>query len=226
MARSASTPFTIPSDAVCSDGVCGGLSAVVVDPIARVVTHLVVTPKVGPSRLVPLEMADATTPELRLRCTQAEFEQLEPAEEERFLQNPSGQLGYPAGQVYAWPYYGIGVGLGAAPMLAVDTVPQAITCDSLPQGEIAVRRGDHVHATDGPIGQVQGLVINPADHRMTHVLLQEGHLWGLKQVAIPSHAVTSVTDGIRLNLTKKQVEHLPAVAVDGAGDPLVSGQAR
>jgi len=46
---------------------------------------------------------------------------------------------------------------------------------------------------------------------MTHVLLQEGHLWGRKKVAIPVSAVTGVENGIRLNLTKEQVEDLPPV---------------
>jgi hypothetical protein len=41
------------------------------------------------------------------------------------------------------------------------------------------------------------------------VLLQEGHLWGRKKVAIPISAVTGVDAGIRLNLTKKQVGELP-----------------
>jgi hypothetical protein len=44
---------------------------------------------------------------------------------------------------------------------------------------------------------------------VTHVLLQEGHLWGRKQVSIPASAVTRVEDGIWLSLTKKQVEDLP-----------------
>ena len=48
-------------------------------------------------------------------------------------------------------------------------------------------------------------------HQVTHVLLQEGHLWGRKEVAIPISAVTGVDDGIRLNITKKQVEELPPV---------------
>jgi hypothetical protein len=43
----------------------------------------------------------------------------------------------------------------------------------------------------------------------THVLVSEGHLWGRKEVAIPVSAVTSLDDGIWLNLTKKQVEDLP-----------------
>ena len=44
---------------------------------------------------------------------------------------------------------------------------------------------------------------------MTHVLLQEGHLWGRKEVAIPISAVTEVDPEIRLNLTKAQVGDLP-----------------
>ena len=77
-----------------------------------------------------------------------------------------------------------------------------------------IRRGDPVHATDGDIGRVQGLVMNPRDHRVTHVLLQEGHLWGRKEVAIPVRAVTTVDDGIRLNISKRDVEDLPAVDID------------
>ena len=34
--------------------------------------------------------------------------------------------------------------------------------------------GEHVFATDGAIGRVQGLVIDPSDHCVTHVLLDEG----------------------------------------------------
>jgi hypothetical protein len=44
---------------------------------------------------------------------------------------------------------------------------------------------------------------------VTHVLLREGHLWGRKEVAIPISAVTGAEEGIRVNLTKKQVEDLP-----------------
>jgi hypothetical protein len=53
----AETQFTMGADASCTDGVCGEVSRVVVNPIARTVTHLVVEPKhseglgrLGPSR--------------------------------------------------------------------------------------------------------------------------------------------------------------------------------
>jgi uncharacterized protein YrrD len=77
-----------------------------------------------------------------------------------------------------------------------------------------VRRGEHVHASDGAIGHIQGLVIDPSDHHVTHVLLQEGHLWGKKEVAIPIGAVEEVAeDGVRLGLSREQVRELPPVEV-------------
>ena len=49
------------------------------------------------------------------------------------------------------------------------------------------------------------------------MLLQEGHLWGRKQVAIPIASVTKVDDQVRVNLTKDEIRDLPPVDVDGAG---------
>src|SRR5579859_3030301 len=80
---------------------------------------------------------------------------------------------------------------------------------SLPLGEVDVRRGEAVHATDGEIGRIEGLVIEPDQRHVTHVLLQEGHLWGQKQVAIPISAVTRVGDTVRLSLSKEEVRALP-----------------
>jgi len=56
-----------------------------------------------------------------------------------------------------------------------------------------VSRGQRVQATGGAIGDVQGLVIDPRDRHVTHVLLQEGHLWGREEVAIPIGAVAGPT---------------------------------
>jgi uncharacterized protein YrrD len=102
---------------------------------------------------------------------------------------------------------GIGAGVGHRTPVVVS--------HAVPLGETEVERHESVHAVDGEIGRVEGFIVNPADHRVTHVLLQEGHLWGRRQVAIPVSAVASVDAGIRLNITKKEVEDLPPV--DPAG---------
>ena len=49
---------------------------------------------------------------------------------------------------------------------------------------------------------------------MSHVLLQEGHVFGRRQVVVPIGAVTEVIDGVQLNITKQQVENLPPVNID------------
>jgi sporulation protein YlmC with PRC-barrel domain len=200
--------FTIGARASCADGVCGEVIRVVVDPVARAVTHLVVEPKhrVGLGRLVPLDLVDTPTGEVRLRCTLAEFGNLDFAEETQFLPGDSSYAGYGPGQWLSWPYSGLGRGMGE--------LSQRVIFDKVPLGEVTVRRGEHVHATDGEIGRVHGLVIDSGDHHVTHVLLEEGHLWGHKEVAIPISAVTQVESGIQLSITKQEVYDLPPVNID------------
>jgi hypothetical protein len=224
------TQFTIGAKATCSDGDCGEVTRVVVDPIAEEVTHLAVEPRhpEGLARLVPLSLIDADASEVRIRCTLAEFARLDPAEETQFVPGPAGYPAYEPQQVLAWPYYGLGIGSGLSlgSGLAMGgigmsdgPVSQAVTYDTVPLGEVTVRRGEPVHASDGEIGRVQGLVIDRSSRHVTHVLLQEGHLWGRKEVAIPIGAVASTDAGIQLKITKKDVADLPPVATDHAGGP-------
>jgi sporulation protein YlmC with PRC-barrel domain len=209
------TQFTIGTEVRCSDGPIGRLSRVIVDPVAEALTHLAVEPEHRPDlgRLVPLDLVDTSGGEIRLRCTKAEFENLDPAEDTQIIPASDGYGGYGAGQVGYMPYYGLEGGGMAVPGIggygAIE--PQVVATDSVPLGEVEIRRGDCVQATDGDIGRVQGLVIDPGSRHVTHVLLQEGHLWGKKEVAIPISAVASTRDGIQLTLTKKEVGDLPPV---------------
>jgi hypothetical protein len=41
-------------------------------------------------------------------------------------------------------------------------LPQTVNYDTVPLGEVAVRRGDPVHATDGEIGESRGLSLTLA----------------------------------------------------------------
>lgn len=207
--------FTIGVEVACTDGVCGDLRRVVVDPVARTVTHLVVEARhrQGIGHLVPIDLVDTAAGQIQLRCTQARFEALEDAEETQFLPGASGEWDYEQEHMISLPYFSIGTGsvLG----FGVGNASQPVTHDRVPVGEVEVRRGDHVQATDGPIGHVQGLVMDREDHQVTHVLLHEGHLWGKKEVAIPIKAVKGVKeDGVWLNLTKDEVGDLPPIIVD------------
>jgi sporulation protein YlmC with PRC-barrel domain len=213
-------PFAIGAKASCSDGSCGEVRRVIIDPATDTVTHLVIQPehRREAGRLVPLDLVETTAGEVRLRCTRAEFGQLDRAEEDDVVEGSGsdGLLGdgltYSGGEAYA--------PIGPAKLFNVGSQPvhpRVIVEDVVPHGEIQVSPGDRVHAVDGEIGRVRGLLADPDDDRVTHVLLQDGHLWGRKEVAIPISAVTGVQDGIRLSITKQQVENLPPVDIDHLG---------
>ena len=190
------TELRLGTKASCSDGECGEVRRAVLDPGTRTVTYLVIEHKhrPGSGRLVPVDLVDATGAEIRLQCTLAEFDRLDPAEEVDIAQG----------------YAGVGLAIGdSGSSMDVGHPTPTYVIDSVPAGEAEVVRHQSVHAVDGEIGKVDGFAVNPDDHKVTHVLLREGHLWGRKKVAIPITAVTAVDEGIRLNLTKQQVEDLP-----------------
>lgn len=213
--------FDIGSEVDCTDGVCGELSRVVVDPVAQSITHIAVDPRArhGIRRLVPIRFVGSAGERVQLTCTNAQFEAFEEADETDFLRSQTDWGGYDPDQMLSWPYYGLhasGSGVvsrAGMPAPAHAATAELVTHDHVPLGEVEVRRGDHVHAADGTIGRVHGLVIDPQNHHVTHFLLEEGHLWGHKTVAIPIGAVERVGDGVRLALTKDQVRDLPPVGL-------------
>ena len=233
MTRDRTRQFIIGSLVQCSDGACGQLRRVVIEPVDRILTHLIVKPdrREKASRLIPLDVVEpparATPDEIVLHCSLAEFETFERAHEAYFLAGASGRWGYRQEQMLSWPHYRLGLGGGLARgadvsdvrtgvdgLRADDLRPHTIVDDRMPVGGLQVRRGDHIQATDGSIGRVQGLIVDPVDYRVTHVLLDEGHVWGQKRAAIPISSVIDVKPGLRIDLTKDQVRNLPPVELD------------
>lgn len=223
--------FRLGAEVRCADKECGKLSSLVVRPDDDVVTHLVVelAHKEVPARLVPFDVVD-TEPasraggagragsQIRLRCSMAEFEWLDPAE---------AVYAYPGGEDYqvrpgaspaSWPEYAP-PGLMGGPGLPADRGErQESTVDIVPDrlpGEDEVSRGQHAHATDGDIGHIQGIVVDSATGRVTFVLLRAGHLWNRKAVLVPRSAVAAVgADGFHLDITAQQVHDLPPADLD------------
>jgi hypothetical protein len=214
--------FIVGSDVACSDGRCGVLSRVIIDPIADAIAYLDVESRHRRQhgRLVPISLvATAAAQEIRLKCSKAEFEALGPAQANEFLPGVEGQSGYSPTEALRLPYFrqsGLGLAMPESPPTIPENafVSSGVTYDKLPLGDVDVRRGEHVEATDGPIGKVKGLVIDPSDEHVTHILLDEGHLWGKKTVAIPISATKRLGEVIRLTLSKDEIGQLPGVDVE------------
>jgi sporulation protein YlmC with PRC-barrel domain len=182
----------------CADGPGGRSTYVVLHPKTRRVTHLVVREPGFPHTewLVPVDqVAEATPTTIQLRCTRHELQLLEPFLEADYIEGDGPYASYPAG---AW---------------VIDPViwlpPEH---ENIPAGELAVRRGARVDATDGHVGRVDEFLIDPASGRITHLVLREGHLWGQKEVTIPVGQIDRIDeDTIHLKLNKQSIADLPAV---------------
>jgi len=201
---------------MCEEQEVGMLADLVVDPVAKRVTHLVVKQKHGrgESHLVPIELVEATEQVggIVLTCSRAELDALPPVEEFSYLRldqvatdDPNWDVG--VSDVLALPYYD-STGL-AGPVDAVGDM--GVVYDRVPKGEVEVRRSSRVMSADGHyLGDVDGFLLDEDDH-ITHFVLERGHLWGRREVTVPIGAVDSVeSDVVTLELSKDEVGDLPS----------------
>jgi sporulation protein YlmC with PRC-barrel domain len=214
----------------CTDGVYGELADVVIDPLEKRVTHLVVRPEQdeGARRLVPIRLAKGRGDEQReigLECTLDEAQGFESVHEAAYLrlgESPAEDPDWDVGveDVLAMPYYTdlgySGMDVGPYPGDLDSRVTRFY--DRVPKGEVEVRRTSAVVSADGhSLGEVDGFVVD-ADEHITHFVLERGHLWGRKEVTLPIGAVARVeSDAVHVALTKDEVGALPAVRVGRHG---------
>ena len=206
----------------CSDGDFGEVADVVVDPTTRRVTHLVVQPhdRDEDALLVPVERAragEAKDAGITLDFTVAEAGRLEQIREAAYLrlgefpvEDPDWDVGVQ--DLLAMPYY---QELGGFGEVTVDYDPHVtVRYDRIPKGAVELRRSSPVRSSDGHhLGHVDGFVVDGEEH-ITHIVLERGHLWGKREIAIPIGAIAATeTDSAVLNLTKDEVGKIRGIRV-------------
>jgi len=190
----------------CTDGACGRSTTVVVNPVNRSVTHVAIEDKSLPdntTRLVPMaNVAEVTDDRIRLSCTRADVAKLGPFVVADFIQqSPSGGA-YSSGDGYSAGY------------VFDDTAYDAVEEQEIPEGELGLYGGMHVEASDGRVGTVDQLVLDPKSGAITGLVMRKGHLWGSKDVTVPVGQIESVDgDAVHLKLDTSAVGALPAMKV-------------
>ena len=196
----------------CTDGVCGRSVYVLINPVIDQVTHLVVKEDSSPNTeyIVPVDFVTETIADtIQLRCSKAELEKMDPFIKTTFIEEKipdrnfrySGKYGM--GSYYYMPY-----------VTPDRTVYLPEEYQQIPPGELAVRRGTRVEATDGYVGKVDEFVVNSENGHITHLVMREGHLWGQKDVIIPLSAMGDTRqDTVFLKIDKHQIESLPTFPV-------------
>lgn len=192
-------------DVYCADGLCGRSTTVIINLLSKEITHLVVRKRHGAhiEVLVPLDLVIEVSPsQIRLRCTGKDLIGLETFIRYEFIESPTPLLGYAPGEMMVWPY-----------VLPEENVA-VFELENLEPGEVAIRRGDPIWATNGRIGRVDEFLVDPVNGRITHLVLREGHLWGQRDVTIPVSQIDRIEeDTVYLKLTRQEVENLLTVPV-------------
>jgi sporulation protein YlmC with PRC-barrel domain len=197
----------------CTDGVCGRSVYVLINPVTDQVTHLVVKEDSSPNTeyIVPVDVVSKTIAgTIQMSCSKAELEKMDPFIKTTFIEEQvsNREFGYGSGRYGMGSYYYMPF---VTPEISVQ-VP--VEHQQIPMGELAVRRGTRVEATDGYVGHVDEFVINPENGRITHLVMREGHLWGQKDVIVPLSAMGDTReDTVFLKLDKHQIESLPTFPV-------------
>jgi hypothetical protein len=186
----------------CLDGLCGQSKELVMDRNTEEVTHLVLKRNhfSQDEILVPVELVVETTPHLiRLRCTKDKLAELEP-----FLKTEVVERTIP--QYVSDPYL--------MPIEVPEIEWVTVKREAIPPGEVAVRRGARVEATDGHVGHLDEFLVDPATERVTHLVLREGHLWGQRDVTIPVSEIDRLEENtVHLKLDKEKIEGLAGVPI-------------
>ena len=186
----------------CTDGLCGQSKEVVMDRGTEEVTHLVVKEKHAPHTelLVPIDLITETTPHMiRLRCANDELAKIQPFRKIEVIEEKI-------------PHY------VPDPYLLPVQVPETrwvtVRREAIPPGEIAVRQGARVEATDGHVGRLDEFLVDPVTEHVTHLVMREGHLWSQRDVTIPVSEIDRLGENvIHLKLNRDQVETLPTTSI-------------
>ncbi len=194
----------IGASVVCEDGQAGQVTCIVLNPIKEQVTHFVVRPRHAPHKevLVPLAwIKGGDHQKIQLNCTLQAFESAEPFVESEFIQTTFEHL--EAREQMAWP------------LVVAETRYVPVHHQRIPLDELAVRRGARVVDKSGKeVGTVDEFLVDPADGRITHLVMREAHLWGQMDVSIPVSGIERVRENkVRLNLSRQEIAELPEVPI-------------
>ena len=196
----------------CSDGKGGDSVGLVLYPLTKVATHLVVDTK-GLGRhevLLPLDLVvDHPPKHMEVRCTREDLSRMQPLlrkvhVEEEGLDTMDAQAMAGAVQHGGTGFQDFSFAGGSS--------PDMVKTMAIPKGTLVVRHGIPIRAIDNTVGKAEEFSVDPQSGEITFVVLKEGHLLYMlkKEIPVPADQIDRIgEETVFLKLTKAELEQLP-----------------
>jgi sporulation protein YlmC with PRC-barrel domain len=195
----------------CYEGDVGKSTNIIVDLVTEQVTHFVVkTEHPSAEYVVPIDMIKGTERSvILLDCQKEDVYQLLIFHESQFNGYDAYDSTPPLPSPGMAPSYTM-----YHPYRTAESETQSPTGESY-SAELAMNKGTMVLATDGEVGKIDELVIDPETHRVTHLVLRQHFIFNKWIVTIPvSDIERADMDTVVLKIDKKAIEALPTVALN------------
>ena len=135
--------------------------------------------------MVPVAWVEHSSHDLiRLNCTMAKLSEMKPFIVDKYVEKPVQKYpsAYAAGE--------------ASPPNIMPPQVEKIRAPKLAVGEVAVEPNMPVEATDGALGKIDELLVNPEAGKVTHIVIRKGYFWDPQEVALPVSTIDYTADGI------------------------------
>ncbi|MGE5376650.1 MAG: PRC-barrel domain-containing protein [Bacteroidota bacterium] len=202
----------------------GTLSRVVIDPRTRQVSHLVIEKGLlfASDKIVPIDrVALEEEKKIILPASEQNLEDFQDFEEEQYVNLDSSEYpeGEGEGQVetsywyppvnYAWWRTGTQMFSPPMPLYTIRAT------QNIPDGTVALEEGAKVVSADNKhVGNIEQLIVDAQDKRVTHFVISEGLLFKERKL-IPVLWIASIGEyQVRLSVNARTLEQVPAYKKD------------
>lgn len=196
----------------------GTLDRVIIDPNTREVTHIVVEKGFlfTTNKVVSMDNVDpGAEGNITLRTSEQDLNKFQDFEESEYVSldatdypegegNVTPSYWYPPVNV-AWWRTGMHMPYPAMPVYTLSTR------QNIPEGTVAMQEGAKVVSRDDKhVGNIEQLIVDSEDNRVTHFVISEGLLFKERKL-IPVLWISNIEENeVRLSVSSGTLERLPA----------------
>jgi uncharacterized protein YrrD len=209
----------------------GDIERVVLDPDTKEVTHLVVGKGFlfKTNKLIAMDMVDPTIENrITLRASKQQLDEFQDFEETHYVnvdqtENPSSDE-LPAGNQVPVSYWYPPINLawwragGTDNPITYPAMPVYVarTEQNIPEGTVALEEGAKVMSSDDKhIGNIEQVIIDPQDKRVTHFVVSEGTLLKERKL-VPVLWISRIGENeVHLSSSADVLGRLPAYHAEG-----------